>query len=216
MQPLLTASSLTVNTRFEFWPCLIDVLTSMLVILLLMHQLNSASREANVAKKRLRHFKEQFAKNLDDDMRNSVRFEDNNLNLLIVRFGAEILFDPQQSVLKSDGAKAVSKLAETLNQLRKEIPAEELYKEIQITGHTDKHGFKKAIFPQDNWDLSAARALVVLKKLNEQLRSVADGRKMSASGFADNQSISTKDEENRRIEVRITFSGKTTTVSAKR
>ncbi len=73
---------------------------------------------------------------------------------------------------------------------------------IDVIGHTDSDPIKKSGWA-DNWELSAERALSVLRYLNqqgipaEQLRAVARGE---STPIADNSSASGK-AKNRRVEI---------------
>ena len=74
-----------------------------------------------------------------------------------------------------------------------------------MRGHTDRQPIKSGQF-QSNWELSAARAITVVKLL------IADGvpaEHLGATGFADYQPLDPADTpdayaKNRRIELRLT------------
>ena len=76
---------------------------------------------------------------------------------------------------------------------------------LRVDGHTDRQPIKSGQFAS-NWELSAARAITVVKLL------IADGvpaDHVGAAGFADNQPLDPADTpdaygKNRRIELRLT------------
>ena len=76
---------------------------------------------------------------------------------------------------------------------------------LRVDGHTDKTPISTARFPS-NWELSAARAISVVKYLIDQgLPSV----RLVAAGFAANRPIDPGADEialrrNRRIELKLT------------
>lgn len=74
--------------------------------------------------------------------------------------------------------------------------------QVDVVGHTDSDPIKKSKW-KDNWQLSAERALAVLRYLNskgissEKIRAVAAG---SSRPVASNKSSSGK-AQNRRVEI---------------
>ncbi len=114
----------------------------------------------------------------------------------------QFLFPSGVAALSENGKKLVSKLAPFFSKL----PAHNL---IDIEGHTDDVPISTARFAS-NWELSAARALVVRKYLS----SVGvDDQRMSISAFADTRPVSapqalSKQEirrRNRRVVIRVHF-----------
>ncbi len=113
---------------------------------------------------------------------------------LTVRLPDEILFPPGKADLKQEGRDALFQLGAALREIDD--------RDFQIAGHTDNVPIKSKKF-KSNWELSQARALVVLQILME---AGMDPRHLSAAGFADMAPVtdnSTDDgrKQNRRIEI---------------
>jgi chemotaxis protein MotB len=95
-------------------------------------------------------------------------------------------------------------LANSLIQISREIPTG-LNWVLRVDGHTDRIPIKTAQFPS-NWELSAARAIAVVKFL------IANGispRRLVAAGFGEFQPLDPRSDEiarrrNRRIELKLT------------
>ncbi len=117
-------------------------------------------------------------------------------------FPAEVFFDTGQSVLKPEGRTEMDKIASVLLELSKQIP-EEIPWVLRVDGHTDVRPLPP---PRTNWDLSAARAIEVVKYL------IAKGippQRLVAAGFGEFQPIDPEKTEeayarNRRIELKLT------------
>jgi chemotaxis protein MotB len=76
---------------------------------------------------------------------------------------------------------------------------------IVIGGHTDDRPIRTPRY-RDNWDLSAARAIAVVREL--VARRGIDPRRIEAQGFADTRPVAPNDSDgnralNRRIEIEV-------------
>ena len=119
-------------------------------------------------------------------------------------FQSEVLFPPGDASVSDAGKPALDNLADAIKQLQNEIPSD-INWVLRIDGHTDKRPINTPEFPS-NWELSAARAIAVLKYL------AADGvqaQHLVAAGFGDSRPIDTGDTDealakNRRIEFKLT------------
>jgi len=115
----------------------------------------------------------------------------------VLRLPASLVFKPGEAKIESEDALLFLKRISLLVQ---ELPND---LEVSVRGHTDDQapGAKSPF--QDNWDLSAGRAIAVLKEL--QLGGVKPDR-MHAAGFADyrpeasNKTVKGR-EKNRRVEL---------------
>src|SRR3569833_2510894 len=119
-------------------------------------------------------------------------------------FQSEVLFPPGDASVSEAGKPALDNLADAIKQLQNEIPAD-INWVLRIDGHTDKRPINTPEFPS-NWELSAARAIAVLKYL--QANGVS-AQHLVAAGFGDSRPIdpSETDEayaKNRRIEFKLT------------
>jgi chemotaxis protein MotB len=119
-------------------------------------------------------------------------------------FQSEVLFPKGQAELNEDGQKEMTKLADALKQLEGEIPTD-IHWVLRVDGHTDTDPIQSSQF-QSNWELSAARAIAVVKFLIAQGVSPTH---LVAAGFGEFQPIdpgSTEEAKsrNRRIELKLT------------
>ena len=121
-------------------------------------------------------------------------------------FPSEILFDVGSDELQSKGLIELSQMAKVIRKIVIEIP-KEIDWILRVDGHTDKTKFLNGGKFKDNWELSQARALSVVKYfiLDENLPA----KRFAATGFGEFQPIDTGDNEialarNRRIEIKLT------------
>jgi len=121
-------------------------------------------------------------------------------------FSSEVLFAPGSAVLSQDGQGEIAKVAGILRSVVDYIPAE-IDWVIRVDGHTDNlplSGFGEFA---DNWELSQARALSVVKYMVNFLGIAPD--RLAANGFGQYQPVAEGDTEaaraqNRRIELKFT------------
>ena len=121
-------------------------------------------------------------------------------------FPSEILFDVGSDELQSKGLIELSQMAKVIRKIVIEIP-KEIDWILRVDGHTDKTKFLNGGKFKDNWELSQARALSVVKYfiLVENLPA----KRFAATGFGEFQPIDTSESEialarNRRIEIKLT------------
>jgi chemotaxis protein MotB len=119
-------------------------------------------------------------------------------------FQSEVLFPIGSADLTPAGQDQINKLAETLKQIAAQIPSD-IHWILRVDGHADHQPVTGGQFA-DNWQLSSARAINVVKLL------IADGvpaDRLAATGFADYQPLDPANTpeayaKNRRIELRLT------------
>jgi len=119
-------------------------------------------------------------------------------------FQSEVLFPNGSADLTPAGADEIRTLAATIKQIAAEIPPN-LNWVLRVDGHADRKPIDGGRFAS-NWELSAARAITVVKLL------IAEGvpaNHLAATGFADYQPLEAADTpeayaKNRRIELRLT------------
>jgi chemotaxis protein MotB len=119
-------------------------------------------------------------------------------------FQSEVLFDTGQATLNDAGKATLDKLASAVVELGHEIPPEIPWI-LRVDGHTDKRPIQSAQF-HSNWDLSAARAIAVVRYL---IGKGVPPDRLAAAGFGEFQPIDPGDSEdayskNRRIELKLT------------
>jgi chemotaxis protein MotB len=118
-------------------------------------------------------------------------------------FQSEVLFPSASAQLEEGGKQELQKMAETLKEVARTIPKEVNWI-LTVIGHTDRRPISTAQFPS-NWDLSAARALSVVKFLQE---SGIPASRLAATGYGEHQPIENGASEeafakNRRIELKF-------------
>ena len=197
------------HTRINYWPAMIDMLTSLLMFFLLIyfveHNFSSASAELAIARSRQAQFEEVFAREFRSEITSGEVSYSPDLNALRVQFGEGVLFEQGQFELLPAGRRVLGRLATVFHAL--DAQGVRPYERIQIEGHTDNLPARHSSYPRDNWELSTARAISVLHFLTRDAAHRVDDRPMSVNGYADKVPIATRRDLNRRIEIRIYFSG---------
>jgi chemotaxis protein MotB len=120
-------------------------------------------------------------------------------------FPSEVLFPSGQAVLNPEGREQMLKVAEALLQIGREIP-DDIQWVLRVDGHTDNIPVSGTGRYQDNWELSQARALAVVKYFISQ---GIPPQRLVAAGFGEFQPLEEGDSEeararNRRIELKLT------------
>ena len=120
-------------------------------------------------------------------------------------FQSEVLFPSGAADLNPDGQAEMAKLAAALIDLSKEIPPE-INWVLRVDGHTDNVALSGTGRYRDNWELSSARAISVVKFLIAQ---GVPADRLVAAGFGEFQPIAPGDTldaraTNRRIELKLT------------
>lgn len=121
-------------------------------------------------------------------------------------FSSEVLFEPGAASLSEAGQLEIDKVANILLGVKDSIP-DTIEWVIRVDGHTDNIPLSGAGEFRDNWELSQARALSVVRYMVEALQFPAN--RMSANGFGEFQPVNTDDTpearaQNRRIEIKLT------------
>jgi chemotaxis protein MotB len=117
---------------------------------------------------------------------------------------SEVFFDSSKADLKPEANAELDKVAGALTELEKQIPADIAWV-LRIDGHTDVRPMSGPNF-KSNWDLSAARAIAVVKYL---ISKGVPPQRLVAAGFGEFQPIETGTTDdaykrNRRIEFKLT------------
>ncbi|MFZ2099636.1 MAG: peptidoglycan -binding protein [Oricola sp.] len=119
-------------------------------------------------------------------------------------FQSEVLFSSGSADINPAGEDEMKKLAAAIIELQLEIP-DEINWVLRVDGHTDSVPITGGRFT-DNWELSSARAISVVKFL------IAEGvppQRLVAAGFGEYQPLDPEDTDeararNRRIELKLT------------
>jgi chemotaxis protein MotB len=115
---------------------------------------------------------------------------------LTVRMAEKVLFASGSAVIGAEGKKALAQVAEAFKTVSGRI--------IRVEGHTDNVPIRTERFPS-NWELSSARAIAVVRYLQEQ---GVDPGLLGAAGYAEFQPMAPNDSvegraQNRRIEITL-------------
>jgi chemotaxis protein MotB len=121
-------------------------------------------------------------------------------------FQSEVLFATGSDEINDQGHVELDKLAGAVSELIKEIP-DDIGWVLQVNGHTDKRPITGTGGRfKSNWDLSAARAIAVVRYLADKGIPPAH---LAAAGFGEFQPLEEGDNDealgkNRRIELKLT------------
>ncbi|MEM5475410.1 peptidoglycan -binding protein [Pacificibacter sp. AS14] len=121
-------------------------------------------------------------------------------------FSSEVLFGQGSATLAASGQAQIGRVASILAEVSKDIPTE-IDWVIRVDGHTDKVPLSGTGDYKDNWELSQARALSVVRYMIDALGF--PGSRLAAAGFGEFHPIALGDSpadlaQNRRIELKLT------------
>lgn len=121
-------------------------------------------------------------------------------------FSSEVLFQPGAADLSPEGKSQIAGVVATLQEISSAIPAE-LPWIIRVDGHTDNVPLSGQGAFLDNWQLSQARALSVVRYMQDDLGFPPE--RLAAAGFGEYQPVAQGDSaearaQNRRIELKLT------------
>ena len=121
-------------------------------------------------------------------------------------FSSEILFEPSKADISQGGLNQIKIVSDIITSISNRIPPE-INWVLRVDGHTDNIPLSGRGIYKDNWELSQARALSVVKYMSEEL-GVPPSR-LAATGFGEYQPFdpANTDEaraKNRRIEIKLT------------
>lgn len=120
-------------------------------------------------------------------------------------FQSEVFFATGSDELSQAGLSELEALGNAVVELQQEIP-EDIPWVLRVDGHTDKQPISGAGRFRTNWDLSAGRAISVVRFLIDK---GIPANRLVAAGFGEFQPIEEGDTEeafakNRRIELKLT------------
>ncbi len=121
-------------------------------------------------------------------------------------FSSEVLFQPGSADLLPEGQAQIAGVVQTLNEIAGQIPPS-IDWIIRVDGHTDNVPLSGLGEFRDNWELSQARALAVVRYMQDALGFPPD--RMAATGFGEYRPVAEGDSpearaQNRRIELKLT------------
>lgn len=111
---------------------------------------------------------------------------------LVLRIAGNIFFDSGSSMINPSGFSLLKKIGRLISQLPNRV---------RIEGYTDNVPIATEAFPS-NWELSAARAVNIVKFLSDHMNVYP--RRLSAVGYGDSRPIkSNNTPENRALNRRV-------------
>lgn len=121
-------------------------------------------------------------------------------------FPSEVLFAPGSAILNGEGQAQVARVATVIRGIMADIPPG-IDWILRVDGHTDRTPVGPTSPFRDNWELSQARALSVVRYMIESEGIPAN--RLAATGFGEYQPIDGADTaearaRNRRIELKFT------------
>ncbi|NGM44967.1 peptidoglycan -binding protein [Rhodobacter sp. SGA-6-6] len=184
-------------------------------------QLNSALAQVAAEQKRRAELEEAERRRLEAEKADLERFRSEffgQLSTLLqgregVRvvgdrfvFSSEVLFNPGSADLAPEGRAQIAGVVQILDEIRGEIP-EGIDWVIRVDGHTDNIPLSGTGEFRDNWELSQARALSVVRFMQQELGFPPE--RLAATGFGEYRPVTPGDSaearaQNRRIELKLT------------
>jgi len=118
---------------------------------------------------------------------------------ILIRFQEYVLFDTGKAHIKPEAADILDTIASVLLAHLNTVDR------IRVEGHTDNRPIRTVFYPT-NWELSADRAIKVVRFFQE--RHDIPGNKLAGKGFGEHQPIATNETEegkakNRRVDIQI-------------
>jgi len=105
-----------------------------------------------------------------------------------------LLFEGNEYRLTSRSSKLfIAKIARVIRTMPQMLS-------IEISGHTAKNSYMNDKLPRDNWDISALRAISVVKEL---IKNRIDPAQLKVSAYSSYRPKSESASENRRVELRF-------------
>jgi chemotaxis protein MotB len=116
---------------------------------------------------------------------------------IVLSLHNDVLFDEGKTDLKPEGKQALAEIGQTLKTVQA--------RSFQVSGHTDNLPIKTKGEFASNWELSTARAVVVVKFLAQQGVTPAA---LSAAGYSEFDPVASNGDsanrsKNRRIEISL-------------
>jgi chemotaxis protein MotB len=191
------------------WPAMLDLITSTLMVFMLVTTLQLAfgidELEGALTRNKQERFLQEFRREFEREIERKEISVERHLNFVQILFSDKVLFRSGDYRLQAAGQG----LMERCSQVFVEAGGSG-YEQIQVEGHTDNVPFRGMVYPRNNWELSTARALSVVEFLSSRNPSFASV--LSANGYSDHRPVAANSSQagrdrNRRIEIRLFFSG---------
>ncbi|AXX93137.1 flagellar motor protein MotB [Malaciobacter molluscorum LMG 25693] len=115
-------------------------------------------------------------------------------NEFVLDIPSTIMFKPAEYKINDAASKRfIAKIARVIRSIPRTFS-------IEVIGYTDNGAYKNNDIPRDDWDLSALRAIEVVKEL---IKNRIDPGQLKASAYASYHPKSEVASDNRRVEIRF-------------
>ena len=121
-------------------------------------------------------------------------------------FSSEILFEKGKANISRQGIDQIRLVSDIIKTISLKIPSE-INWVLRVDGHTDNMPLSGQGIYKDNWELSQARALSVVRYMSDKFNIPSS--RLAAAGFGEHQPFDVRNTEearakNRRIEIKLT------------
>ena len=199
------------NSVLNVWPAFTDVSIAMLLIFLffLFIQFISNSKliQKIIMEKKQDTIEKAFAEKFPNEIGKGTITIARDGNLQRFTFSDKILFETNKAILQQEGRDILTAVGELLQNYKTDKKLGQLYKSIQIEGHTDN---VPIIIPnRSNWELSSDRAIAVLRLFVDHIG--INPRTLTATGYGEYHPVIRNHPKyghpkNRRIEIVLVYS----------
>ena len=199
------------NSVLNIWPAFTDVSIAMLLIFLffLFIQFISNSKliQKIIMEKKQDTIEKVFAEKFPNEIEQGTIAIVRDGNLQRFTFSDKILFETNKAILQQEGRDILTAVGKLLQNYKKDKKLGQLYKSIQIEGHTDN---VPIIIPnRSNWELSSDRAIAVLRLFVDHIG--INPQTLTATGYGEYHPVIRNHPKyghpkNRRIEIVLVYS----------
>lgn len=200
------------DSNFNVWPAFTDVSIAMLLIFLFFifaqFLSNSKMMQKLIMEKKQEKIKNAFKEEFPNEIEKKTITIKEDGNLQRFTFSNKILFETNKAILQPKGIEILTTVGKLLKNHKTDAELGQLYKSIQIEGHTDNVPY---IIPnRSNWELSSDRAIAVLRLfINHPIRIAP--RTLTATGYGEYHPVienhpTRGHPKNRRIEIVLVYS----------
>lgn len=162
-------------------------------VALLKNKYDEARQKLSELERAKRELEERLAREIGEKQ---VKVGMDDRGRLVITFVAEVLFDSGKADLKPAAKETLDKIAPTLKTTVGDL-------EIGVEGHTDNQPIRYSGW-KSNWELSAARAMSVVRYLVE--KHGVEPTRIHGTGYGEFRPVASNDTpqgraKNRRVEI---------------
>lgn len=154
---------------------------------------NGANPEVADISQKVEEITQEF-NDISEDQNQEVKMTLKGNNEFTLDIPSTLIFEEGEYKLQDPNAKRfISKLTRVLKTMTQQF-------DIEVAGHTASNYSRSNEIPRDSWDLSALRAISVIKEL---IKNEMDPATLKVSAFGSYRPKSDDAFENRRVEIRF-------------